>query len=164
MNIDWTQTQLAAGLAGYSLHMTDDVQTTAQQLKAQEANVSLLFLTLDGLAEYVAAWDIEAGAWLAVAVVRLVDDVLDNYRQSETVPMYGGNPTTELILLVPLEHEQEIVHRLLTGYQELYNILARTQRKAGNRFWHRRASTTYFPQLLIEVEDNEAADETSEEG
>lgn len=163
MTIDWSETELAAGLANYNLQTTDVMQTQYADLQAQDIDVAQLFVRLDGLETYVETWDLEAGVWLAVAVVRLIEEILVEYKTEHGLPVYGGDPTTELILLVPLAQEQEIVHRLWTAYQELYDILARTQRKAGNRYWHRRATVQNFPQLMIEIEDSDSAEETPDE-
>lgn len=159
MAIDWSTTELSAGLAGYNLPSTSDLQGRYTDLLAADVDVSQLFVRLDGLETYVETWDIEAGVWLVVAVVRLVDEILTEYKTDENLPIYGGDPTAEMMILVALDKEQEIVHRLWTAYQELYDILARTQRKAGNRYWHRRATVQNFPQLMIEVEDSDSAEE-----
>ncbi len=159
MSIDWSDTELTAGLASYKLQPLSDLQSRYADLQAADMDISQLFVRLDGLETYVDTWDIEAGVWLAVAVVRLVDEILTEYTTEQNLPVYGGDPTEELMLLVPLDKEQEIVHRLWTAYQELYDILARTQRKAGNRYWHRRATVENFPQLMIEVEDSDSAEE-----
>ena len=163
MAIDWAETELTAGIANYNMQTTPDIQAFYAELQAQDVDASQLFVHLDGLETYVETWDLAAGVWLAVAVVRLIDEILSEYQTDDKLPVYGGDPTAELTLIVPLAQEQEIVHRLWTAYQELYDILARTQRKAGNRYWHRRATVQNFPQLMIEVEDSDYAEETPEE-
>lgn len=157
MAIDWSESELEVGLAAYHLKTVEGLQKQYATLQAADVDVSQLFVSLDGLETYVESWSIDAGVWLVVAVVRLIDEILNEYPTESEIPAYGGNPTAELLLLVPLAAEQEIVHRLWTAYQELYDILARTQRKAGNRYWHRRVTVENFPQLLIEVEDSDSA-------
>lgn len=164
-SIDWNSTELAAGLAPYNLQPYPDMADRAATLRHDDAAVSVLEVRLNGLDTYVATWDIEAGVWLAVAVVRLIAEILGEYTAPDIkdVPALGGDPTRTLIALVPLEAEQEIAHRIWTGYEELYAILSRTQRKSGEKVWHRRATTTFFPQLIIDVDDAEtlADDPTS---
>jgi hypothetical protein len=118
-------------------------------------------LTLDGLEDYVAAWDIKDGVWLMVACVRMVHEILEDYRVSSPgdLPLLGGDPTAELIVLAALEDEQDIAHRIWTAYEELYAILNRMHRKSGEKRWFRRASVAYFPQLRIEVADSDPYDD-----
>lgn len=151
--MDWDSTNLAEGLAPYQLVSVKAVEDAAIPT---EGDASVLYLILDGLPLYVETWDIEDGVWLALAVVKMVFDVLEDYPE---LKMIGGNPVQELAVMVPLDHEQEIVHRFLTAYQELYAVVARMKMKASNRFWHRRAAVDNFPQLLIEVEDSDEAED-----
>ena len=151
--MDWESTNLAEGLASYNLASVKAVDDTAKQT---DGDGSVLYLILDGLPLYVETWTVEDGAWLALAVVKMVVDVLEDYPEPQ---MVGGNPVEELAIMVPQDHEQEIVHRFLTAYQEIYAVVARMKMKASNRFWHRRAAVDNFPQLLIEVEDSDEAED-----
>lgn len=151
--MDWDSTNLTEGLAAYNLASVKEVEDAAA---ASDGDGSVLYLILDGLPLYVDSWDIKDGAWLALAVVKMVSDVMEDYPQPQ---MLGGNPVNELAVMVPQDHEQEIVHRFMTAYQELYAVVARMKMKASNRFWHRRAAVDNFPQLLIEVQDSDEADD-----
>jgi hypothetical protein len=151
--VDWDSTHLAEGLIPYNLVSVKAVEDAAIPTDGEG---SVLYLILDGLPLYVKTWDIQDGVWLALAVVKMVYDVLEDYPEPKIV---GGNPVQELAVMVPLDHEQEIVHRLLTAYQELYAVVTRMKMKASNRFWHRRAAVDNFPQLLIEVEDSHEAED-----
>ncbi|MCI0711619.1 MAG: hypothetical protein L0154_15800 [Chloroflexi bacterium] len=151
--MDWDSTNLTKGLTPYHLA---SVKAVEDAVIPTEDDGSVLYLILDGLPLYVETWDIEDGVWLALAVVKMVVDVLEDYPEPK---MLGGNPVQELAVMVPLDHEQEIVHRFLTAYQELYAVVARMKMKASNRFWHRRAAVDNFPQLLIEVEDSDEAED-----
>ena len=151
--MDWDSTNLTDELAPYKLVSVKTVEDTAL---ATDRNGSILYLILDGLPVYVETWDIDDAVWLALAVVKMVCDVLEDYPEPKKV---GGNPVQELAVMVPLAHEQEIVHRFLTAYQELYAVVARMKMKASNRFWHRRAAVGNFPQLRIEVEDSDEAED-----
>ena len=155
MTVDWTSTDLADGLAQYSLLSADDLQKKAAALRQQDIDVAEIYLTLDGLETYVETWEIEDGVWLVMAVVRMVSEILEDYEKADRsdLPLIGGDPTQEMVLLVPLAHEQEIAHRLWTAYDELYALLSRTQRKSGEKFWHRRATVENFPQIIIELAD-----------
>lgn len=157
MTLDWSATNLAEGLEAYNLYATDKLKKVLEVLQANDGDVSEVYLILDGLETYADTWKIEDAVWLVVAVVRMVSEILEDYRATspDGLPLLGGNPTEEMMLLVPLAMEQTIVHRIWTAYQELYDILSRTQRKSGARVWHRRATTKFFPELRIEIADSE---------
>lgn len=145
--MNWHETELDQELAPYHLSALADLET-----QVDDQN-SLLYLRLDDMTAYAETWSVESAVWLALAVVRMVYDILETY---QTPVKVGGSPVEDLGLLVPTDHEQEIVHRVVTAYQELYSVVARTQMKASNRYWHRKAAVHYFPQLVIEVEDSES--------
>lgn len=149
--MDWDNTNLGEGLASYKLA---SVKTVEDAAGTTNGDGSVLYLILDGLPLYVETWDIKDGAWLALAVVKMVVDVMEDYPQPR---LLGGSPVEELAVMVPQDYEQEIVHRFLTAYQEIYAVVARMKMKASNRFWHRRAAVDNFPQLLIEVQDSDEA-------
>jgi hypothetical protein len=156
MPLEWSETNLAEGLAAYPLKSLSQIEAFFKLCQTQNRDVARVFLHWQGLTEYVQAWSPSAGAWLVLAVVRMVFEILEAYPDDD-FPAVGGDPTQEMVLIVPLAHEQTIVHRIWTGYQELFHILSRTQRKSSARIWHRQASIRFFPELIIEIEDNEDA-------
>lgn len=147
MSIDWTL--LDEQLALYQIPIATDPSHLFAQVGASEAGTAYLTLEIVGLEAYAEAYGSKAGVWLVLAVIRMVKEILDTYEgQSMT---YGCVPPACIGIATPEDYQQEIGHRCLTAYQDIYDVLARTQRKPSSPIWHRRAITSKFPYLNLEV-------------
>jgi hypothetical protein len=161
MGIDWATTQLAEQMARHHV-----LPVEALAPLAGRGDVSHLKISLEGLEPYAQSWGVESAIWLALAVLRMLREILDDYRTADEpdLPALACAIPDHFEIVVPGAHAQEIGHRIFTAYNELYAILLRTHRRAGNRLWHRKAVTTYFPQLALEVvKGGEPADHVDEE-
>lgn len=147
MSIDWTL--LDEQLALYRIPIATDTSRLFAQLGATEAGMAYLTLEIVGLEAYAEAYGSKAGVWLVLAVIRMVKEILDTYEGQAVA--YGCFPPTHIGIVTPEEHQQDIGHRCLTAYQDIYDVLARTHRKPSSPIWHRRAITSSFPYLNLEV-------------
>ncbi len=147
MEIDWNATELLAQLEKYALKT---IQAVAEVADSNE--VGIIKVTLQDLAAYVQSWGLKAGVWLVLAVVKMLTEIVDDYRAaaSANLPMIGCTPPDYFEIAVSAEQEQELCHRILTAYNEIYAILLRTHRQSGSPIWHRRSTVQYFPQLVVE--------------
>jgi hypothetical protein len=149
MAIDWNTTELPAQLAKYNLPPTE---TLAVFLG--DADCTHLKITVEGLDDYAQSWGSKSGVWLVLAVTKMLSEILEDYRANE-LPMLACNPPAYFEIAAKLEQEQEISHRILTAYNEIYAVLLRTHRQPSSSVWHRRATMQYFPQLTIETNSTE---------
>lgn len=146
MSIDWAV--LHEQLELYQIPIAPDADNLLAQLEPMTEGLAYLTLEIVGLEEYAQNYGSKAGIWLVLAVVRTVKEILETY----TGPTrYGCVPPSQIAIVAPEEHQQEIGHRCLTAYQDIYHVLARTQRKPSSPIWHRRAITNSFPYLNLEV-------------
>ncbi|KAB2862288.1 MAG: hypothetical protein F9K46_07255 [Anaerolineae bacterium] len=147
MEIDWNTTELPAQLAKYPLQPIEAVTVLVDK-----AEVGIVKVTLQDLAGYVESWGIKAGVWLVLAVVKMLTEIVEDYRveSSLELPMIGCRPPAYFEIAVPTEQEQELCHRILTAYNEIYAVMLRTQRQSGSPIWHRRSTVQYFPRLVVE--------------
>lgn len=147
MAIDWTL--LHEQLTLYQIPVADAPNTLRGQLLQGGDGMAYLTLEIVGLGEYAETYGSKAGVWLVLAVVRMVKEILDTYKGQQVG--YGCIPPASIGIVTPEEHQQEIGHRCLTAYQDIYNVLARTHRKPSSPIWHRRAISSNFPYLNLEV-------------
>ncbi len=133
-------------LALHQITIVTDIQQLFEALSVQ-ADVACLSVQIDGLEAYTQSWGDRAGVWLILAVVQMVKEIVSDY---DEVSVGFMMPAT-LGIIVPEEHQQEIGHRLVTAYQEIYDVLLRTHYKPSSPVWHRRAVTQTFPQLVLEI-------------
>ncbi len=147
MEIDWNATELPAQLEKYQLQT---IQAIAGYTDSSE--VGIIKVTLHDLTGYVQSWGIKSGVWLVLAVVKMLTEIVEEYRTelSAELPMLASTPPGYFEIAVPSEQEQELCHRILTAYNEIYAVLLRTHRQSGSPIWHRRSTVQYFPQLLVE--------------
>lgn len=147
MEIDWNATELPAQLAKYPLKPIEAVSVFGDN-----AEVGLVKVVLQDLADYVESWGIKAGVWLVLAVVKMMTEIVEDYRADSSLelPMISCTPPAYFEIAVPTEQEQELCHRILTAYNEIYAVMLRTHRQSGSPIWHRRSIVQYFPQLVVE--------------
>lgn len=159
MELDWNASELPTQLAKYQLQ---PIQALAGF--ADSNDVSVVKITLEGLATYVQSWGTQSGVWLVLAVVKMLTEIIDNYRAepSSNLPMIACVPPDYFEIAVPTDQEQEISHRVLTAYNEIYAVLLRTHRQVGSPIWHRRSTIQYFPKLLVEGSGTEPLDSSNE--
>lgn len=144
--IDWTTSELYEQLA---LHAVPIVSAD-QNPSTDESDNACLHLTLAGLDTYAQSWGLPAATWLVLSVIRLLKEILQDYPPTTT--HLATIPPDTFIITALEDHQQEIGHRCLTGYQEIYAVLARTHRKPSSPFWHRRAIVQQFPELILDVQ------------
>lgn len=149
MAIDWNTTELPAQLAKYNLSPIE-----ALTAFLSDTDSAHLKITLDGLDDYAQSWGAKSGVWLVLAVTKMLCEILEDYRANE-LPMLACNPPAYFEIVANAEQEQEISHRILTAYNEIYAVLLRTHRQPSSSVWHRRATMQYFPQLTIETDSTE---------
>jgi ribosomal protein RSM22 (predicted rRNA methylase) len=92
---------------------------------------------------------------LVLAVTKMLCEILEDYRTESQLPLLACDPPNHFEIVANLEQEQEISHRILTAYNEIYAVLLRTHRQPSSSVWHRRATIQYFPQLTIETNSTE---------
>ncbi|PJF44515.1 MAG: hypothetical protein CUN55_03655 [Phototrophicales bacterium] len=131
--------------------LSADERTILLRLFQVDEEAIHLALTLKGLANYAASWGDDAAVWLVLAVLRLIREVSADYPQVQ----FGCVPPAQFLIQTHEEYAQEIAHRCLTAYQELYDILLRTHHKASSPIWHRRAVVKHFPELIVEIDNPE---------
>lgn len=113
------------------------------------ADKARLTLRIDGLESYATSWGERAATWLLLAVVRMVKEIIADYENAAQF----GVVLPDTVGIVTLEdYQQEIGHRCVTAYQDIYDVLLHTHQKPSSPIWHRRAVTQFFPQLVLEVE------------
>ena len=152
MSIDWQTSELFEQLAAYHIPITTTVDQLFADLADHSTDTDKLTLTIDGLDSYAESWGVPAGVWLILSVLKMIIEILEDYQiDPEAAPKVGCVPPATFGILALEDHQQEIGHRCVTGYQEIYTILARTHRKPSSPIWHRRATTQYFPQLIFEI-------------
>ena len=161
MGIDWATTPLAEQLARHQVLPVEALASLANR-----ADVSHLKISLEGLEAYAQSWGVESAVWLVLAVLRMLRDILDDYRTEAEpdLPALACAIPDRFEIVVADSHEQEVGHRIVTAYHELYAILLRTHRRSGNRLWHQIAMTTYFPQLVFEDIEGGAAVDKDDDG
>lgn len=152
MGIDWQSSELFEQLTAYNIQTAATVDQLFAILDDESVGTDTLTLTIDGLEAYAETWGLPAGVWLILSVLRMIIEILEDYQtDSDLTPKFGCVPPDTFGILAPEDHQQEIGHRCVTGYQEIYAVLARTHRKPSSPIWHRRATTQYFPQLIFEI-------------
>ncbi|NDJ85835.1 MAG: hypothetical protein GYB66_08115 [Chloroflexi bacterium] len=104
-------------------------------------------MELTGLDTYVQNWGEQAGIWIILAVTRMIAEILEDY----SAAAFGCVPPRTFAVVTSETNQQEIGHRFMTAYQEIYDVVLRTQRKPSSPVWHRRAVTNTFPELSLEV-------------
>lgn len=150
MAIDWNTTELPAQLAKYNL-----LSIEALTAFIGDTDSAHLKITLDGLDDYAQSWGAKSGVWLVLAVTKMLGEILEDYRAESNLPVLACNPPAYFEIVANAEQEQEISHRILTAYNEIYAVLLRTHRQPSSSVWHRRATMQYFPQLSIETDSSE---------
>ncbi len=156
MEIDWNATELPAQLEKYHLKA---IQTTLDY--ANSGEVGVIKINLHDLAPYVQSWGLKAGVWLVLAVVKMLTEIADGYRTepSSALPVIACAPPDYFEIAVPADQEQEMSHRILTAYNEIYAVLLRTHRQSSSPIWHRRSTVQYFPQLMVEGSGTELTEQ-----
>lgn len=146
--MDWTQSKLDEELALQDIITAQESETLRHKLKTgQEGRASIAFV-LEGLDAYGESWGTKAALWLVMAVVRMIREILADFSSAQ----FGMVPPSGYYIVCAEEDQQEITHLCLTAYQDIYNILLSTHRKASSPIWHRRALTQYFPQLRMDID------------
>ncbi len=149
-SLDWNIAGLHDQLARYGIPLKRDVFQLREQLTAELNAAAFLILELIELEAYAQAWGINAGAWLVLAVTRMIKEILEDYRDAG----FGCVPPSIFGIAGAEDDQQEIGHRCITAYQDIYHVLLRTHHQASSPIWHRRAVTQHFPQLILKVNDS----------
>jgi hypothetical protein len=166
MTIDWQSSELFDQLAAYKIPTASTIDQLFAAFRDHPTGTDTLVLSIDGLESYTESWGVPAGVWLILSVLRMIIEILEDYQTDpELGPKVGCVPPDTFGIIASEDHQQEIGHRCLTGYQEIYAILVRTHRKPSSPIWHRRAATQYFPQLIFEIHstDSQPIDESDTE-
>ena len=166
MGIDWQTSELFEQLAAYKIPTALSIDQLFAPVEDNLVGTDTLTLRIDGLEPYTETWGLPAGVWLILSVLRMIIEILEDYQTDPELALkVGCVPPDTFGILAPEDHQQEIGHRCLTGYQEIYAVLARTHRKPSSPIWHRRATTQYFPQLNFEIHntDSQPFDESDTE-
>jgi hypothetical protein len=149
MAIDWNTSELAEQLARHAITTADNSHQLCLLLNAEAADVARLFLKIVRLDTYAEIYGIGAGVWIVLAVVRMLKEILADYAGTT---QFGCIPPDTFVITTSEDHQQEIGHRCLTGYQEIYDVLMRIHYKPGSPIWHRWAVVQSFPELTLDVE------------
>lgn len=145
----WHSEALDEQLALQQIIVAPDLVALDARLDRPPTDTTRLQLSLHNLGEYAASWGDPAAEWLVLAVIKLIREICNDYLNVR----FGCVPPDHFVMVMDEEHYQEIAHRCVTGYQELYDILLRTHRKPSSPIWHRRAVVQHFPQLIVENDD-----------
>lgn len=146
---DWYNATLDEQLILQQVTTAPSLETLVNTLGVTD-DESVTVLMLENIATYAASWGDKAAVWLVLAVVRLVREISTDFPDTR----FGVVGATQFAIASAEEHQQELAHLCLTGYQEIYDVLLRTHPKPSSPFWHRRAVTQHFPQLILDIKND----------
>lgn len=149
--MDWQNDELDTQLSLQQIKTEVTLDALLHHLSATEAE-TVTILRLNGISDYANSWGDKAATWLTLAVVRMIREILENFSGTR----FGLVPAHTFAVVCLEEDQQEIAHLSLTGYQEIYDVLLRTHRKPSSPIWHRRAVTQYFPQLTLDITNDDS--------
>jgi hypothetical protein len=166
MPINWEETELNEQIAHYKFPTFADVDAQFSRHQTKDSTAVRINISIEGLEDYVQSWGTKSGVWLVLAVAKMLQDIVDDYSLVDDIlPLIGYSSPDRFRLLVIDDHEQEIAHRVMTAYHDIYAVMVRVHGQAKTRIWNRREAVQFFPQLSIEQPDTVSQDaEVDESG
>jgi hypothetical protein len=155
--MDWHTTELPQQFEKYGVLDFETLDNEHQTHLDQESASVRILIELHNLDDYATCWGIQSGVWFVLAVLKMIHDILEDYATSIHPRCAAELPNKFKIAISP-DDEQEITHRLLTAYHELYDMLVRVHSKTKTRIWNRHAAISYFPHLTLEHLDTHNED------
>lgn len=164
MTIEWEKTDLPEQFRRYQVLNFAEFDARFAAFHEGENTPVRLVVKLEGLAAYTQTWGIKSGVWLVMAVLKMLHDILADYHTNAAdLPLLAGEIPDRFKVIINGENEQEIAHRLITAYAEIFNILVRVHSQTKTRIWNRQAAIVHFPQLTLEHLDTDNRDESATE-